>query len=257
VAFHDPCYLGRHNGVYDAPRNLLNVLSNSVVELDRNRENSFCCGAGGAQFWKEEEPGNERISDNRYREAERRLAGADDKVLAVGCPFCKSMLDSTPGKGAAPLPVRDIAELLLEGVKRKAGKNAADLRETTGPLSAMEQVPAPEPALALVQRAPDIPAAEAGTATKSTAARETEVRGVPASEAIASPSVSSAPVLGERKKWSPKPKAAPPALSGDDLANAPAETTGPPAVALESVREVPAPASVERKKWVPKSSSKE
>jgi Fe-S oxidoreductase len=119
VAYHDPCYLGRHNGVYDAPRNLLNILSNSVVELPRNRENSFCCGAGGAQFWKEEEEGIERISDNRYREAEEQLKGADDKVLAVGCPFCKSMLESTPGKGPEALAVRDVAELLLEGCATK------------------------------------------------------------------------------------------------------------------------------------------
>ncbi len=125
VAFHDPCYLGRHNGVYDAPRNVLNVLSNSVIELDRNRENSFCCGAGGAQFWKEEEPGDGRISDNRYAEAERRLSGAEDKVLAVGCPFCKSMLDSTPGRGVTPLPIKDIAELLLEGVQRNLQRGPA------------------------------------------------------------------------------------------------------------------------------------
>ena len=125
VAYHDPCYLGRHNGVYDAPRNVLNVLSNSVVELPRNRENSFCCGAGGAQFWKEEEPGSERISSNRLREAERSLKGAGTKVLAVGCPFCKSMLESTPSEGGEPVAVRDIAELLLEGVRRRSPERFA------------------------------------------------------------------------------------------------------------------------------------
>jgi len=67
VAYHDPCYLGRHSGVYDAPRNLLNILSNSVVELPRNRENSFCCGAGGAQFWKEEEEGTQIIAIARRK----------------------------------------------------------------------------------------------------------------------------------------------------------------------------------------------
>jgi Fe-S oxidoreductase len=121
VAFHDPCYLGRHNGVYDAPRNLLNILSNSVIELERNRENSFCCGAGGAQFWKEEEAGSQRISDNRYAEAERVLGNANDAVLAVGCPFCKSMLESTPGKADGKVAVKDVAELLWEGVQRKSG----------------------------------------------------------------------------------------------------------------------------------------
>ncbi len=120
VAYHDPCYLGRHNGVYDAPRNVLNILNNAVVELPRNRENGFCCGAGGAQFWKEEEPGEERISSNRLREVERTLEGAKEKVLAVGCPFCKSMLDSTPQEGAEPIAVKDVAELLWEGVQRRS-----------------------------------------------------------------------------------------------------------------------------------------
>ncbi len=122
ITFHDPCYLGRHNDVYDAPRNVLNVLSNQVVELPRNRENSFCCGAGGAQFWKEEEPGEERISDNRYREVKETLKDADEKVLAVGCPFCKSMLDARRVRADDSIEIKDVAVLLLEGVERRAGK---------------------------------------------------------------------------------------------------------------------------------------
>jgi Fe-S oxidoreductase len=130
VTYHDPCYLGRHNGVYDAPRNLLRVLSNDFVELHRRRENSFCCGAGGAQFWKEEEPGAERMSSNRFREAENCLASGNgesrSKVLAVGCPFCKSMLESSPGKDAGEaIAVRDIAELLLQSVLKKSGASAS------------------------------------------------------------------------------------------------------------------------------------
>ena len=156
VAYHDPCYLGRHNGIYDAPRNLLNILSNDVLELPRNKENSFCCGAGGAQFWKEEEPGDERISDNRYREAQTTLAQAkDDKVLAVGCPFCKSMLESTPGKGDAPIAVRDVAELLLEGVLKKAGKlNGAQV--VTAPIPEIK-APVPVEAMSPEQAAIDAP----------------------------------------------------------------------------------------------------
>src|SRR3984885_11337700 len=122
ITYHDPCYLGRHNGVYDAPRNLLHILGNATVELERNRENAFCCGAGGAQFWKEEEAGEERISDNRFREVQQTLASAEgEKVLAVGCPFCKSMLGSTPRKGESDIVIKDVAELLLEGVRRKKG----------------------------------------------------------------------------------------------------------------------------------------
>jgi hypothetical protein len=103
-----------------------------MVELSRNRENSFCCGAGGAQFWKEEEAGTERISENRYREAKEQLQGADGKVLAVGCPFCKSMLQSAPAQGPETLAVRDVAELLLEGVRRSAASNP-----TTSPAPAV------------------------------------------------------------------------------------------------------------------------
>jgi Fe-S oxidoreductase len=123
ITYHDPCYLGRHNGVYDAPRNVLRVLGNELLEMERNRENAFCCGAGGAQFWKEEEPGAERISENRFHEAEQRLHSATGaKTLAVGCPFCKSMLASTPGKSDADgIAIKDVAELLLESVQKKKG----------------------------------------------------------------------------------------------------------------------------------------
>ncbi len=123
ITYHDPCYLGRHNGVYDAPRNILHVLGNEVLELDRTRENAFCCGAGGAQFWKEEEPGTERISENRFTEVKDRLSVAKhEKTLAVGCPFCKSMLESTPGRSDGnDIAIKDVAELLLESVQKKRG----------------------------------------------------------------------------------------------------------------------------------------
>jgi Fe-S oxidoreductase len=178
VAYHDPCYLGRHNGVYDAPRNLLNILSNERVELGRNRENSFCCGAGGAQFWKEEETGTQKISDNRYREAQQALAGAENKVLAVGCPFCKSMLDSTAARSQQDdIAVKDVAELLLESVEKKLGKVAP---------AAPVNLPLPQP-----------------TATIAVAEKASE--GIaPAATKAAEPAAS--PV--ERKKWQPKAAAA-------------------------------------------------
>jgi Fe-S oxidoreductase len=187
VAFHDPCYLGRHNGVYDAPRNLLNILSNSVVELDRNRENSFCCGAGGAQFWKEEEPGDQRISDNRYNEAERKLSGEDEAVLAVGCPFCKSMLESTPGKGAQPVAVRDIAELMLEGVERNFRKREPH-RTAAEPLQLSP---------ALVSVVPDAaPPSEIAAADAPIAPQPSSLTSI-----VDSPSPA---IPAERKKWTPK-----------------------------------------------------
>ncbi len=120
LTYHDPCYLGRHNGVYEAPRAVLQALGTEILELERSRENSFCCGAGGAQFWKEEEEGDERISSNRFNEIQARLDAANPakgtpKTVAVGCPFCKSMLTSSPGRDEEII-VKDVAELLLESM---------------------------------------------------------------------------------------------------------------------------------------------
>jgi Fe-S oxidoreductase len=193
VAFHDPCYLGRHNGVYDAPRNVLRVLSNNVVELGRKRENSFCCGAGGAQFWKEEQPGTERISDNRYREAQQALAGAEHKVLAVGCPFCKSMLESTPGRVEADaIAVKDVAELLLERLMAKLGKVAA-VKPASPPLPPSSSNPVVVSTSAEVK--------EANAAQEKMEPPQFEPLLVP--DAVPHASSATAPAA-ERKKWVPK-----------------------------------------------------
>ncbi|MPY65481.1 4Fe-4S dicluster domain-containing protein [Deinococcus sp. SDU3-2] len=150
VTYHDPCYLGRHNGVYDAPRQLITQMAGQVLELERSREGSFCCGAGGAQFWKEEEEGRERVSDNRFREIQARLDGAAQavteyeetgKVVAVGCPFCKSMMNSTPEKAKHDdIVVKDVAELMLESVQRATGEWVAP---TAAPDSTLEDSPQP------------------------------------------------------------------------------------------------------------------
>lgn len=109
VTYHDPCYLGRHNSVYDAPRDILNSGSTNITEMERNRADSFCCGAGGAQFWKEEEQGSMSVSENRYQEA--KLTGAS--TIAAGCPFCKVMLSSSESAGEEGAPeVLDIAQLV-------------------------------------------------------------------------------------------------------------------------------------------------
>jgi Fe-S oxidoreductase len=110
VTFHDPCYLGRHNGVVDAPRNVLRGFGAPLVEMPRNKRNSFCCGAGGAQFWKEEEAGERGVNMERYLEAKNTGA----KTLAVGCPFCMTMLgDASRAAGSGP-EVKDVAELIAE-----------------------------------------------------------------------------------------------------------------------------------------------
>ncbi|MDE2774386.1 MAG: (Fe-S)-binding protein [Chloroflexota bacterium] len=108
VTFHDPCYLGRHNDILDAPRNVLKEQSLSLVEMARNRKNSFCCGAGGAQMWKEEEPGERKVSGERYREA----AATGAETLAVGCPFCMRMFEDARAEAGGGPQIADIAELI-------------------------------------------------------------------------------------------------------------------------------------------------
>lgn len=118
VTFHDPCYLGRHNGEYEAPRQVLAGAGVELLEMDRSREKSFCCGAGGAQFWKEEEEGQQRVSENRYQEA--LSTGAE--IVATGCPFCKVMLDSADSAGGEGAPVvRDVAQLVADSLDRIQG----------------------------------------------------------------------------------------------------------------------------------------
>ncbi len=119
VTFHDPCYLGRHNGEFDAPRQVLQAIPGlRLVEMAHNRYNSFCCGGGGGGMWMDgfvKEHTSERLSERRVREAVE--AGAD--VLAVACPYEVSRFEdavkSTGNEGR--LVVRDIAELLDEALQ--------------------------------------------------------------------------------------------------------------------------------------------
>jgi Fe-S oxidoreductase len=113
VTYHDPCYLGRHNRVFDAPREVLGEAAN-LVEMPRNSERSFCCGAGGARMWMEEKIGK-RINVERTEEA--LATGA--KTIAVGCPFCYTMIgDGVTGKGEQEnVEVVDVASVLLRSIK--------------------------------------------------------------------------------------------------------------------------------------------
>src|SRR5262249_22065837 len=116
VTYHDPCYLGRHNGVYDEPRTIIQSTGAKLTEPPRNGKNSFCCGAGGGQFWKEEEKGNERVSTNRYRELKQTGA----KTVATGCPFCMRMITEETAKEEpeTAMAVLDIAEIVAQGLRK-------------------------------------------------------------------------------------------------------------------------------------------
>jgi Fe-S oxidoreductase/nitrate reductase gamma subunit len=113
VVFHDPCYLGRHNGEFSAPRRILAALDGGLLEMPRNRERSFCCGAGGARVWMEEKVGKKV---NLERTEEALATGAS--VIATGCPFCQVMLeDGVKDLGRDDeVAVRELTVLLCERI---------------------------------------------------------------------------------------------------------------------------------------------
>ncbi len=113
VTFHDPCYLGRHNKEFDAPRTTLQATGVITVEMPRHAAKSFCCGAGGAQMWKEEEAGSGRVNEARYQEA--KSTGAN--MIAVGCPFCLTMMNDASKADGDSMQVKDVAELVAERMK--------------------------------------------------------------------------------------------------------------------------------------------
>lgn len=114
ITYHDSCYLGRANGVYEAPRSVLSMLDTELVEMKRCRTNGLCCGAGGAQMFKEDEPGDKRINIERTEEALE--TGAE--VVAVNCPFCLTMMqDGMKAKEKQEeVMVYDLAELILNNM---------------------------------------------------------------------------------------------------------------------------------------------
>jgi Fe-S oxidoreductase len=147
LTYHDPCYLGRHNGVYEEPRDALKAIPGlKVVEMQRSRRESFCCGAGGGRMWMEEHIG-QRINQNRVNEAALTLAHARDPdvpfpdaadrkkpgevgqykgpgsgTVAVACPFCYTMIkDAVNETGREEtIKVREITELIAEAMEPKA-----------------------------------------------------------------------------------------------------------------------------------------
>jgi heterodisulfide reductase subunit D len=116
ITFHDPCYLGRANDVYEAPRDVLNKLDGELVEMKRCKTKGLCCGAGGAQMFKEAEAGNKEVNVERTED----VLEAKADIVATGCPFCNTMM--TDGlkhfNKEDSIKVLDVAELIA---------NAADL----------------------------------------------------------------------------------------------------------------------------------
>ncbi|HRC50757.1 MAG TPA: (Fe-S)-binding protein [Gordonia sp. (in: high G+C Gram-positive bacteria)] len=162
VTYHDPCFLGRHNQVYDAPRELVEASGSTLTEMPRHAERSMCCGAGGARMWMEEQLGK-RINIDRVDEALDTLESGPDLMgekqkIATGCPFCRVMLtDGVTAQTSGTekedqIEVVDVAQLLLEGVRRgieidvaREGKvrGPGDVEQPKAPV--IEEAPAPAP----------------------------------------------------------------------------------------------------------------
>lgn len=112
ITYHDSCYLGRANGIYEAPRAVLEKLDTAIVEMRRSKRNGLCCGAGGAQMFKEPEKGNKDINIERAEEALQTQA----TDIAVGCPFCMTMISDGVKhfNKEKEVKVRDLAEIISE-----------------------------------------------------------------------------------------------------------------------------------------------
>ena len=115
ITYHDSCYLGRANNIYDAPRKVLEALDAELVEMKRCRSNGLCCGAGGAQMFKEEEKGDTRVNFERAKEAIETGAS----VIAAACPFCNTMMTDgiKNSNKEEEVQVLDIAELIAASLQ--------------------------------------------------------------------------------------------------------------------------------------------
>ncbi|WP_433590986.1 (Fe-S)-binding protein [Nocardia sp. CA-145437] len=173
VTYHDPCYLGRHNKIYNAPRELMEASGSTLVEMPRHAERSMCCGAGGARMWMEEQLGK-RINIDRVDEALDTLKGGNEpSMIATGCPFCRVMLTDgvtarkDGGEVGQGVEVVDVAQLMLQSINRV---DAATLTENLKVIQTPKAEPEPEPAPEPVKAAVAVAQAPAEAAPKAAAA---------------------------------------------------------------------------------------
>ncbi|EON22594.1 hypothetical protein CF8_3536, partial [Nocardioides sp. CF8] len=245
ITYHDPCYLGRHNDVYTPPRELLEILPGAEFkEMERNSEKSFCCGAGGARMWMEENIG-ERINLNRTKEA----VGTGADQIAVGCPFCRVMLadgltaEQAGGNAREEVEVLDVAQMLLASVKGEsatrapaAAPAAAAAAGGTATATATADVATkaePEAGDVTITEDTVTDTADAGPAAKASGG--SSLFDTPASEAPAAPASSGGSLFD-----TPAPEApAAPASSGGSLFDTPAPEA-PAAPAAPASSEAPA-----------------
>jgi Fe-S oxidoreductase len=209
ITYHDPCYLGRHNKVYEAPRELIGAAGANLTEMPRHADRSFCCGAGGARMWMEEHIGK-RINHERVDEA----LATDAAKIATGCPFCRVMItdgvdDRSEAAGRSGVEVLDVAQVLLGSLDRDKAKlppkgTATQEAAKATPKAAAPSAPAEAPAKS-EEPAPAEPEkptkAVTGLGMAAGAKRPGAEKAVPAAQvsdapAAAAPSAPAAPVKG-------------------------------------------------------------
>ncbi len=279
VTYHDPCFLGRHNKVYEAPRELIGAAGAKLAEMPRHADRSFCCGAGGARMWMEEHIGK-RINHDRVDEA--LATGAT--TVATACPFCRVMVtdgvnDRQEAAGREGVDVRDVAQLLLESLDRgtitlpkkgTAAKEAAERAEkvekaapkastatATAPAEEDAQPEAAAPAEDKVAEATTAAAPVKGLGIAGGAKRPGAKKAAPKAEAAQAPTASeedapeakaaAAPVkglgiAGGAKRPGAKKAAAKPEAAKPD-ATAPSAPAAEPETTSEPAAEAKAPAA--------------
>jgi Fe-S oxidoreductase len=247
ITYHDPCYLGRHNKVYEAPRELIGAAGANLTEMPRHADRSFCCGAGGARMWMEEHIGK-RINHERVDEA----LATDAATIATACPFCRVMVtdgvnDRQEQAGRSGVEVLDVAQILLGSLdydkatlpaKGTAAKEAAKAAPKasapapTAPAAAPAEVPAEAPA-----QTAETPAAAApvkGLGIAGAAKRPGAKKAAPAAEAAQAPAAQTteatapaAPVKGLGIDGGAKRPGAKKAAPAAEAAQAPAAPAQP------------------------------
>ncbi|NKR47986.1 4Fe-4S dicluster domain-containing protein [Rhodococcus hoagii] len=232
VTYHDPCYLGRHNKVYDAPRELMEASGAKLNEMPRHGERSMCCGAGGARMWMEEQLGK-RINIDRVDEA----LTTSPKKIATGCPFCRVMLTDgvtarqEQGQGEG-VEVVDVAQMMLETVTRlDSTQLTANLKVEQREKAPVAAAPAAAEAVAEVKEAERVQEVEEAAATPSAqtapAGKGLQMKGLAKAPGAKAPGGKGLQMKGAAKAPGAKAEAAAPAEAAP-AAEAPATPTAKP-----------------------------
>ena len=249
ITYHDPCFLGRHNKVFDPPRELVTAAGANLVEMDRNRNEGFCCGAGGARMFMEEKIGT-RINENRAAEA----IGTGAEEIAVGCPFCNTMM-ATGVKALSDKPkdapvVKDVAQMLRDAVlvDGKLPTRNKPLFLETPKRVAKETTTTPAPTKpaapsAATPAVPDSPAAPGTPAPKAPAAPAPGAS-VPAAPGAAAPDAPGATAPNAPIPSAPAaPGAAAPTPAAPSTPTAPGSTAPVPGTSVPAAPGAAAPAA--------------